>query len=83
MNSKIKLTGTILALGAAAVFTVAPVVANAHSHKVDCYGVNSCKGKGACKTAHNSCKGKNSCKGQGFLKMSGKKCKRKGGTIEK
>lgn len=82
MKSKIKLTGAVLALGAAAIFTVAPVIANAHSHMVHCYGMNSCKGKGMCKTAHNSCKGKNSCKGQGMMKMSAKKCKMKGGTME-
>lgn len=34
--------------------------------KVACYGVNSCKGTGACKTAKNACKGQNSCKGTGF-----------------
>ena len=31
-----------------------------------CNGANSCKGKGACKTASNACKGQNACKGKGF-----------------
>jgi len=30
-----------------------------------CRGLNTCKGKGACKTASNDCKGKNACAGQG------------------
>ena len=30
-----------------------------------CKGMNSCKGKGGCKTGDNGCKGKNSCKGKG------------------
>ncbi len=45
-------------------------------------GINSCKGKSACKTANNACKGQNSCKGQGFLlTKSAKSCKAKGGTV--
>ncbi len=30
-----------------------------------CRGLNTCKGKGACKTAQNECKGKNTCAGAG------------------
>ena len=30
-----------------------------------CKGMNSCSGKGGCKTAKNECAGKNGCKGQG------------------
>lgn len=83
MSSKAKLTGAILAIGAASVFALAPAVAVAkHSHMVNCYGVNSCKGKGQCKSAHGSCKGQNTCKGQGVKRMSEKKCKRMGGTVE-
>lgn len=81
MISKAKLTGVMLAVGAASVFALTPAVAIAHKHhKVACYGVNSCKGKGSCKTSENACKGKNSCKGKGVVKMSEKKCKEKGGT---
>jgi hypothetical protein len=42
--------------------------------KVQCKGVNSCKGQGACQTATNACKGQNSCQGQGFLEMSKADC---------
>ena len=42
--------------------------------KIQCAGVNACKGQSACKSANNACKGQNSCKGQGFLEMSKKEC---------
>ncbi len=38
-----------------------------------CKGMNSCKGKGGCKTADNSCKGKNDCKGKGGCATDGSK----------
>ncbi len=50
---------------------------------VHCFGINACKGKGACKSAKNACKGQNSCKGQGWLpEKSAKACvKAMGGTV--
>ena len=68
-------SGATLAVAAAALLagTVAPQPAAA-SHKVACYGINACKGHGACKTASNACKGQNSCKGTGFLEMTAKEC---------
>lgn len=41
---------------------------------VKCYGVNNCKGLGACKTAINICKGENGCKGQGFALFTATDC---------
>jgi hypothetical protein len=38
-----------------------------------CKGMNSCKGKGGCKTGDNGCKGKNSCKGKGGCATDGSK----------
>ena len=38
-----------------------------------CKGMNSCAGKGGCKTGDNGCKGKNSCKGKGGCRTDGKK----------
>jgi hypothetical protein len=38
-----------------------------------CKGMNSCKGKGGCKTSDNGCKGKNSCKGKGGCATDGSK----------
>ena len=39
--------------------------AKAVSDKHVCKGMNSCKGKGGCKTGDAGCSGKNSCKGKG------------------
>ncbi|HKN00815.1 MAG TPA: hypothetical protein VJX23_09895 [Candidatus Binataceae bacterium] len=49
--------------------------------QVSCFGVNSCKGHGSCKTAQNDCKGKNACKGQGNMMMSAEDCNAKGGKV--
>ncbi|MGB9332436.1 MAG: hypothetical protein WCB10_16860 [Steroidobacteraceae bacterium] len=43
--------------------------------KIQCSGVNACKGQSACKSASNACKGQNSCKGKGFLEMTQEECK--------
>jgi hypothetical protein len=43
--------------------------------KIQCTGVNACKGQSACKNANNACKGQNSCKGKGFLEMTQEECK--------
>lgn len=48
---------------------------------VHCYGVNSCKGSGDCKTSAHECKGLNECKGHGFKAMAAGACLTKGGTI--
>jgi hypothetical protein len=34
--------------------------------KVQCSGINACKGKSECATAKNACKGQNECEGQGL-----------------
>lgn len=82
--NKAKLTGMVLAIGAASVFALSPVVATAKgSSKVHCYGVNACKGKGGCKSVNNACRGKNACKGKGFVTVSKAKCEKLGGHFEK
>lgn len=78
-------SGASLALTAAALFVSGAVVATTEaqaSKKVACYGVNSCKGHGACKTASNACKGQNSCKGMGLTMTSKSKCLMKHGTVQ-
>lgn len=77
-------TGALIAVAAAAmalsgVSFAADSAANAA--KVQCSGINSCKGTGECKTAANACKGQNSCKGQGFVTTSAADCKAKNGKI--
>ena len=50
--------------------------------KVACYGVNQCKGSGACGGKGHSCAGENACKGQGFLKIDKDTClKIEGGRL--
>lgn len=72
------LTGAAIAVAAAGLFAMglaAPALAD-EAGKIHCEGVNSCKGKGDCKSAKNSCEGKNSCKGQGFLEMTPEECEK-------
>lgn len=84
MNSK---TGLTVA-AAAAMFAIAGLSTGAQAahkvakaHNVHCYGVNSCKGTSACKTAANECKGLNACKGQGFIEATKKACTAQGGSL--
>ncbi|MBA3536289.1 MAG: hypothetical protein H0T84_06745 [Tatlockia sp.] len=80
--NKLKTTSAVLAIGAAAVFSLAPVAVNAHGHHchhghghgVKCLSVNGCRGFSSCKTAYNNCKGQNACKGKGFVFMSRHQC---------
>ena len=54
----------------------------AEEGKVHCYGVNKCKGTGACGGKGHSCAGQNACKGQGFLELSKEEClKMEGGRL--
>ncbi len=50
--------------------------------KGQCWGINSCKGTGACHGKGHSCAGENACKGQGWLKMTEKECAEKGGEFK-
>jgi hypothetical protein len=71
-------SGAALATAAAILFGtgfVSSVVAQESDAKIQCTGVNSCKGQSACKSANNACKGQNSCKGKGFLELTQKECK--------
>ena len=53
---------------------ISPIAGQAADDKVEkhaCKGLNSCKGKGGCKSGDNGCKGKNSCKGKGGCATDG------------
>lgn len=79
-------SGTAIAAAAASLFlsgTVGVLSASAEEAKVQCAGVNTCKGKSECSSAKNGCKGQNACKGQGWMSMSEKQCMEKGGKVEK
>jgi hypothetical protein len=72
-----------VALGAACLASnVTPIwPGDVKEAKVKCGGINSCKGKGACKGAANSCAGQNGCKGKGWVEATAKECKDKKGTV--
>jgi hypothetical protein len=81
MNAK-----TIMIASAAAMLLISgSVTARAqdmgNSQQVTCFGINSCKGHGSCKSAQNDCKGKNACKGQGNTVTSAEDCNAKGGKV--
>jgi len=66
----------------AAVSVIGATTAQAED-KVPCYGINKCKGEGACGSKDgNACAGKNACKTKGFLKLSKDDClKINGGSL--
>jgi hypothetical protein len=71
------LGGTVARSAAAAngSSVINPIAGQAAADKVEkhgCKGLNSCKGKGGCKSSDNGCKGKNSCKGKGGCATDGK-----------
>jgi hypothetical protein len=70
----------IAAVSLALAGTVTP--AASATSKVQCLGVNSCKGQSDCHSPKNACQGKNSCKGQGWKFVeSAKACEDAGGTV--
>ncbi len=58
-------------------------VQKASMAKVECSGINSCKGTSSCQTADSACKGLNSCKGKGWIPESKANCLSKGGKVGK
>lgn len=76
MNANRKLTGAALAAAAASlIMTTAVTSVQAQEvKKVQCEGVNACKGQNDCSTAKNGCKGMGACKGMGFLSMTQADC---------
>jgi uncharacterized membrane protein len=76
--------GALIATAVASLFATRVALADHHEEgkkeaKVHCYGVNECKGKGACSTAEHTCAGQNACKGKGWIDLSAEECKAKGG----
>ncbi|HUU25291.1 MAG TPA: hypothetical protein VMW68_06965 [Methyloceanibacter sp.] len=78
-------SGAKIAMTAAALIfsgTLATSAFAAGGTEGKCFGVNGCKGQGACKTAQNDCKGHNACQGKGFIVMTDTECAEKSGTFE-
>jgi hypothetical protein len=78
-GAKIAMTAAALIVSGATLIGAA----TADTVKGRCFGVNGCKGQGACKSAKNDCKGLNSCKGQGWLSMTDEECNGQNGQFEK
>lgn len=56
--------------------------APASDAKGECWGVNACKGQGACGGVGHECAGQNACKGQGWLSLSKSECDGKNGKFK-
>ncbi len=69
----------VFAMSTAATINIAHAQ-SAPSAKVQCFGVNSCKGQSDCKSGNHDCKGQNDCKGQGFKSLSAASCTAQHGT---
>lgn len=56
----------------------------ATAEKVECWGVNDCKGTGECGSAKagTSCAGTNECKGKGWISLTQEDCLERGGRTE-
>ncbi len=84
METKSMNKGTLLLASAAAgLLTVAATLgtpSQAQAEEVKCYGVNKCKGTGACGGKGHSCSGHNECAGKGWTKVSKDDCTAKGGS---
>lgn len=85
-----KNTGMLIAAAAAAFFasnTLSAGSAPAADAKVQCLGINSCRGQGECSNTDaavdklHGCAGVNACKGKGWLTVTAKECKAKGGKV--
>jgi hypothetical protein len=50
--------------------------------KGECWGVNACKGQGACGGVGHECSGQNACKGQGWLSLTKPECDAKNGKFK-
>jgi len=48
----------------------------------ECWGVNECKGKGACGGVGHECAGGNACKGKGWLTLTKPECDAKKGKFK-
>lgn len=84
-GSTVAATAAMFALSALANAATAPEgstgLAVGAADAVHCYGINSCKGTGDCKTTDHECKGFNACKGHGFKALTAGECLKRGGTI--
>lgn len=73
---------SVAGLFAAASFAMVAPAQAATGELENCYGINACKGMGACGGKGNSCAGKNACKGTGFVQVAKGSCEKiQGGKL--
>lgn len=78
-KSGAKIAMTVAALLVTGTFAATAMAAGTQGK---CFGVNGCKGQGACKTAQNGCKGHNACKGKGWVAMTDTECAEASGEFK-
>jgi len=88
MNGRNPLQGALIASVVAGLFGCAETnqkvaaPSGATDASVKCFGINSCKGQGACATAEHSCGKHTPCQGHGWLPVeSAEECATKGGKV--
>lgn len=54
----------------------------ASEKKGECWGINACKGQGACGGVDHGCAGSNACKGQGWLSLTKSDCDARKGKFK-
>ncbi len=73
--------GILAAVGAASMAQAADEKM-AGGEKASCYGINKCKGTGACGGKDHTCAGQNACKGKGYIELDKETClKIEGGRL--
>ena len=86
MASELGKKGALVASAVAGLLMLAGATTMAsaeEAEKVACYGVNKCKGVGACGGQGHSCAGENKCKGHGYIKVDQETClKIEGGRLK-
>ena len=81
-KKKMLIAASVAGLLAAAGSGMLSQVQAAQGELEHCYGINACKGNGACGGKGSSCASKNSCKGQGFVDVAKDTCmKIQGGKL--
>ncbi len=82
MRKSALVAASVAGLIAAANLAVSTPAQAATGELEHCYGVNACKGMGACGGKGSSCAGTNACKGTGFVDVAKGSCEKiQGGRL--
>ncbi len=81
LRNGLSLAATAALVALSATSTPAFAQSRGAAATVHCYGVNTCRGQSACRTASNECRGQNACRGQGFRELTARQCRAQGGSL--